>query len=249
MREAFEKVDLEHKQDKPVKEKTATTTTAGAAYPRGGGGAPEPGIMQEATSTTTKTSGPGVVSILEPAAAAEGPESGSQLPDAPPPSASTPATNPQKLKAKPHPIQGGRQGPIGLAFPPPIQESKPKLPPATSRADEAGSWRQTKPKEQQRPKPVPGQSKSDQKPASSRPPKSSQGPQNNATLPPKPAAPEPRVRKEVRVKQGGANDVSSLASRVKNLVLDSASPRKSSSGGPAKTSTGPTTTTAPTQEA
>ena len=247
LREAFEKVDMEHKQDKavPTGEKGSEET-----YPRGGGGAPEPGVMQEAASSTMETNGPGEVSILEPAAGPDGPESASQLPDAPPPpSASTPATNPAKPKAKPHPIQGGRQGPIGLAFPPPVEESKPRSKPASaaasSRADEADSWRQAKSREQ-RPKGAPGQARTNPNNKSgssgqSRPPPGTQAAEKtqakgNSGLPSKsatpatPATPEPRVRKEHKVKQGGANDLSSLASRVKNLVLDSATPRKTGSG-------------------
>jgi partner of Y14 and mago protein len=38
--------------------------------------------------------------------------------------------------------------------------------------------------------------------------------------------PEPRVRKEVKIRQGGANGISSLADRVKNLVLDNQAGRK-----------------------
>lgn len=43
--------------------------------------------------------------------------------------------------------------------------------------------------------------------------------------PSKPTADEPRVRKEVRVRGGGPNDVSSLAARVRGLVLENQTSR------------------------
>ena len=197
-------------------------------------------------ASTSQMKGSGPVSILEPAAGPDGPESGSQLPDAPAPASATP-TNPVKPKTKPHPIQGGRQGPIGLAFPPPIEAPK-RTPASSSRADEVDTWRQAKPREQ-RQNQVPGQSRGP-KSGALRPPRAAPGSQASQTsgekagksLPPKPSAPEPRVRKEVRVKQGGANDLSSLASRVKNLVLDSATPRKPAGGAGAKTAKETTST-------
>jgi hypothetical protein len=78
--------------------------------------------------------------------------------------------------AKPHPIQGGRKGPIGLANPPPVEKPKAKL---NDKSKQGGA----------------------SKPA------------------PAAATPEPRVRKEVKIREGGATDLSSLASRVKNLVI------------------------------
>ena len=56
-------------------------------------------------------------------------------------------------------------------------------------------------------------------PPESPPPRSSKSPQPKPRLPVKPT-PEVRVRKEVRVREGGANDLSSLAARVKHLVVE-----------------------------
>lgn len=94
---------------------------------------------------------------------------------------------PPQSQAKPHPIQGGRKGPIGLANPPPPPTSRP-----------AGS-----------------------------------GTRGEKSKPPgaAPSKPEPRVRKEVRVREGGATDLSSLASRVKNLVIANTTNTGGSGGG------------------
>ena len=81
-----------------------------------------------------------------------------------PPSSASPAPKAIETSGRSgplHPIQAGRNGPIGLANPP--------LP----------------------------------------------GPEPDAV-----PVHEPRVRKEIRVREGGGNDMSSLASRVKNLVID-----------------------------
>ncbi|OCF40526.1 hypothetical protein I317_05696 [Kwoniella heveanensis CBS 569] len=116
---------------------------------------------------------------------------------------------------KPHPIQGGRKGPIGLAHPPPIEEDKPKAPQPSSRAD-ADSWRKQQPKPQQQ-KQSNGKGKPNQTQNQNKTRNQSQSQsKTNLTLAP---APAPRERREVKVREGGHNDVSSLANRVKNLVL------------------------------
>ena len=105
-------------------------------------------------------------------------------------------------KPKRHPIQGGRDGPLGLAHPPPIETEK--------------SWRKEKPSQLKN---------GTAKPAS--------GKQTTKTAPQTKAA-EPRVRKEVKIREGGANDMSSLANRVRNLVLENTrapSPKENKSTG------------------
>ncbi|WVF72630.1 hypothetical protein IAT40_007448 [Kwoniella sp. CBS 6097] len=117
---------------------------------------------------------------------------------------------------KPHPIQGGRKGPIGLAHPPSIEQDKPKAPQQPSRAD-TDTWRkQPKPQQQQQRQQQQQSSSSGKgKPTQNKPRNPSQS-QSKAT----PATtPAPRERREVKVREGGHNDVSSLANRVKNLVL------------------------------
>ncbi|WVQ99849.1 hypothetical protein IAU59_006992 [Kwoniella sp. CBS 9459] len=119
---------------------------------------------------------------------------------------------------KSHPIQGGRKGPIGLAHPPPIEEDKPKAPQPPSRAD-TDTWRkQAKPQQQQRQQSssnAKSGSKFNQNQSKNRNQSQSQSQSKAAPTP----APAPRERREVKVREGGHNDVSSLANRVKNLVL------------------------------
>ncbi|WWC63155.1 uncharacterized protein I303_105755 [Kwoniella dejecticola CBS 10117] len=142
----------------------------------------------------------------------------------------------QQAQAQSHPIQGGRKGPIGLANPPPIEEARPatSTSTSTSKADSTDDWR-TVQKPQRKGQQGTGsggrggaggrgggggggrggkaqtsganrqsQSQSQSKPAQ---------PSTQA-----PAAP-PRERKEHKIREGGANDISSLASRVRNLVV------------------------------
>lgn len=149
---------------------------------------PEPPDDQETTSTIIRLqkemladhTTSSTTEILDP------PPQYPELPEIPIGESSTPTLNqskpnPKARAPKPHPIQGGRNGPIGLANPPPSKPSpKPSLP-------------------------------------------------NKALS-------EPRIRKEVKVREGGANDIGSLAARVKNLVIENqkaASPRdrKNQSGG------------------
>ena len=240
-------------------------------YPPAGPGAPEPGVAQEVKSPEDDEQ-VGGTAILERNPGTEGPETAAQMPGAPAPKPSlldgsgaggagpqgtSDAAGPlaeakqqqvQKAKAKPHPIQGGRQGPIGLAFPPPVEEPKAKesQPQPQSRADQADSWR-TVSGRGGKDKQAQGQGLGHGRGSGQR----GNGPSNNGqarpnnekrqsnrTQQPGRAAeanaekkPEQRVRREVRVKQGGANDVTSLASRVKNLVLDSTTGRATGGAG------------------
>ncbi|ORX38681.1 hypothetical protein BD324DRAFT_621921 [Kockovaella imperatae] len=132
-------------------------------------------------------------------------------------SASTSKSNPSEAAAnsrtagpaaKRHPIQGGRDGPLGLAHPPPIEQSK---------SDKATSWRKEKP-----PAENPGKGAGAKSKGKSGNTKPAAGPKG-AAEPPKPTS-EPRVRKEVKIRQGGVNDIGSLASRVRSLVLENQKP-------------------------
>lgn len=60
-----------------------------------------------------------------------------------------------KASPKPHPIQGGRIGPIGLAHPPPIEPTPPRRRQAASSsfADSQSSWRRSSPAEPPRRQP------------------------------------------------------------------------------------------------
>lgn len=166
----------------------------------------------------------------------------------------TPQEKPSaKPTQKPHPIQGGRSGPIGLAFPPPLEADKPKPPPPTTRSDSATTWRSNRPAVSKAPAPTASSSvvPADESTyattpeaeakirarneASARSNQARNGPRNQKRVAkerPIPAAPppkpEPRVRKEVRIRQGGANDIGSLADRVKNLVLENGGGRTAS---------------------
>ena len=234
-------------------------------YPPAGPGAPEPGVAQEVKSPEDDEQ-VGGTAILEGNPGTEGPETAAQMPGAPAPKPSlldgsgaggagpqgtSDAAGPlaeakqqqaQKAKAKPHPIQGGRQGPIGLAFPPPVEEPKAKEPQPQSRADQADSWRTVSGrggKDKQAQGQGRGSGQRGNGPSNNgqaRP--NNEKRQSNRTQQPGRAAeanaekkPEQRVRREVRVKQGGANDVTSLASRVKNLVLDSTTGRATGGAG------------------
>lgn len=186
-----------------------------------GGGAPKASILQAVTGPDTNgDKGSDLTEVLaQPPGPStdDTPETAAELPSAPastddtaipgtapadkaaPPSASTsttPSTSTSKPPAKRHPIQGGRDGPLGLAHPPPIEPPKPT---PSSRADK-GSWR-TNP-----PNGAASTKKPMKKPA--------------APAPAPPPAPEPRVRKEVKVREGGMNDMSSLANRLRGLVLE-----------------------------
>jgi hypothetical protein len=136
------------------------------------------------TSATTsptaleEQAAPSTEILTPPPSSAEVPETAAEqrsTPTTESPSRSSPSKpQPAALPSKPHPIQGGRNGPVGLANPPPPASQKKN---ARSRLPS-------------KPTPTP------------------------------PPAPEPRVRKEVRVREGGANELSSLAARVKNLVVE-----------------------------
>ena len=66
------------------------------------------------------------------------------------------ASNKKKPSQKPHPIQGGRKGPIGLAHPPPIEQSKPR-PARNNRKPQAGRA------DSSQAKPATGESRSEEK--------------------------------------------------------------------------------------
>jgi len=145
-----------------------------------GGGIPDdPVPVEPKPEMKTQENGPvGTTAILSPPPPGHPPKD---------PAATTVPNEPEwrtassKKPQKPHPIQGGRKGPIGLAHPPPIEptsrprparnQRKPQAPAAASA--QAG---QEKPKE----------------------------------------TPQPRVRKEVKVRETG---LGSLADRVKGLVI------------------------------
>jgi hypothetical protein len=147
-----------------------------------GGGIPsDPVPVEPKPEMKTQENGPvGTTAILSPPP----PGHPARDPAAPsvPPQSSEPEwrTASSKKPQKPHPIQGGRKGPIGLAHPPPIESTpkprpnrnqrRPQAPPAATQAG------QEKPKE----------------------------------------TPQPRVRKEVKVRDTG---LGSLADRVKGLVI------------------------------
>jgi hypothetical protein len=90
-----------------------------------------------------------------------------------------------KKPQKPHPIQGGRKGPIGLAHPPPIESTPRPRPNRNQRKPQAST------------------------PDSAKAPASAQTGQEKTI-------PQPRVRKEVKVRETG---LGSLADRVKGLVI------------------------------
>lgn len=105
--------------------------------------------------------------------------------------------------SKPHPIQGGRQGPIGLAHPPPIEPRTNQRGRGRGRGQARGQGPRTgstRVDSAQQPKP-----RSDA-PTSA----SSQGNKES----------EPRVRKEVKVRETG---LGSLADRVRGLVISNQS--------------------------
>ncbi|TXT13110.1 hypothetical protein VHUM_01511 [Vanrija humicola] len=81
-----------------------------------------------------------------------------------------------RAPANPHPIQGGRKGPIGLAFPPPIDAPSPR----GGRAGRGGARGGAA--------------------GSPRTPRAESAPLDDAA---QPTSPEPRVRREIRVREGG----------------------------------------------
>jgi partner of Y14 and mago protein len=148
-----------------------------------GGGIPDdPVPIDPKPEMATKEDGPeGTTAILSPPP----PGHPAKDPAAPsiPPSTSEPewrTASSRKPVQKPHPIQGGRKGPIGLAHPPPI-ESK------------------ARPNRNNQRKPQPRREAS-----------------STQDQPKEKAPPQPRVRKEVKVRETG---LGSLADRVKGLVI------------------------------
>lgn len=99
---------------------------------------------------------------------------------------------------QPHPIQGGRQGPIGLAHPPP-PDAAPAGTPRGGRPGRGGRGG------------VPGSAAKADRASSSQ----QSTPQ------------EPRLRKDVKIRQGGANDMGSLASRLRSIVIANQTPPSS----------------------
>ncbi|WRT68231.1 uncharacterized protein IL334_005207 [Kwoniella shivajii] len=191
----------------------------------GSGGVPNESIIDELKD---KPESVGKTAAIEPtppvAATPPTPESSST----PPPSSTNKKPsilNDRKdelsSSSQPHPIQGGRKGPLGLAHPPPIEEPKPSPP---SRAD-GNDWRTVKKPQGNRKnnnndsKPSGQQGKSNGKPNQNKGNKQQNQQRSKPEDKPAPASPAPRERKEVKVRQGGANDISSLASRVRNLVV------------------------------
>lgn len=170
-----------------------------------GGGPPDEPIPIEPAVADKKDADEEETAILSPVP--PGPESRDPAaPTArPTPSSTTPATpatpewrtatSRRPQQQKPHPIQGGRKGPIGLAHPPPIEpvnSRPPRSRQSSSRSKQSGGGG---PKSQ-------SQSQSQIANADSTKSESEKK--------------EPRVRKEVKVRDSG---MGSLADRVKNLVI------------------------------
>ena len=184
-----------------------------------GGGPPDQPIPIEPAVEDKKDDDEGETAILSPVPA--GPESkdpaaptarptpaptpNPSLQTSTPTTTTTPSTPEWRTASsrrpqKPHPIQGGRQGPIGLAHPPPIEpESKPR--PNRSRQNSSRSK-----------KAGAGNSAND----AARQPQSKSQNGESAKSQPSAQTKEPRVRKEVKVRDTG---MGSLADRVKNLVI------------------------------
>ncbi|KAK8854932.1 hypothetical protein IAR55_003671 [Kwoniella newhampshirensis] len=267
MKEAFEKVDKE-RQWAGVDAGADAGAGSENAFPplqQGDGGVPGKSVVDEVKAEDEKVNSQ--TELLTPPPPGPGPEIKAPAPTSTttePPSATITNGTPTptaasiisdrkaEIKARPqqnpHPIQGGRKGPIGLAHPPPIEAEKPKPPPPQTRADSSDSWRparksQPQARSQKSSRAVQNgggqpqsQAKSQLQSTRSR---QSKPPPGSATAPPdteSKAPPAPRERREVRVRQGGANDVSSLANRVKNLVIASAvgngTPREKKTGTP-----------------
>ncbi|WWC93691.1 hypothetical protein V866_000527 [Kwoniella sp. B9012] len=210
--EEFKKVDIARQTQQ------GNEQGAEQSFPplEGGGGVPEESILDNIKSNEEEEKSDGKTAAIEPSPPAPSgsqPETASEQKTTSTTSDKPSLLNDRKNEVqqaqKPHPIQGGRKGPIGLANPPPIEE-KSQVPP--SRADQ-NDWRtQTRKKSNSN--------------NSNRGGKQNQGSNrqqqnSNRSSQPAPAAapPQPRERKEYKVREGGANDLSSLASRVKNLVV------------------------------
>lgn len=170
-----------------------------------GGGAPDQPIPIEPSVVDKKDNDESETTILspvppgpnrnDPAAPTIRPETTTTRTPAPTPGAEPEwRTASSRRPQKPHPIQGGRQGPIGLAHPPPIESSKPKPKPRSNR---------------------PRQDSSRQK-STSNSNSTPQQPDANPAATAKTRPNEPRVRKEVKIRDSG---MGSLADRVKNLVI------------------------------
>lgn len=164
-----------------------------------GGGVPDDPIPIEPAVEDKKDSDEGETAILSPVPPGPAQRDPAAPTAQPTPSPSTPewrtaSSRKPSRSNKPHPIQGGRQGPIGLAHPPPIEQSKPTRPPRQKKPSSSGE--------------------SGRKPITT--PAGSAQAQSKATS-------EPRVRKEVNVRDTG---LGSLADRVKNLVIANQEPEK-----------------------
>ena len=218
--------EFEPRVDGPIPSEESFPPLAGpssVANTGAGNGAPTPvtGLETKASSIPSSKPADGGVAtpptqsmdavLNPPPTNPAGPASATEL--APPPdsfsSSSTlsasavPASAPAKPKAKRHPIQGGRDGPLGLAHPPPPEETR----------SDKGQWRKDHPKKAA---------------TANKSAKAGQAKQNAPKALEEPVAkPEPRIRKEVKVREGGMNAVGSLASRVRNLVLDNQTPPRS----------------------
>ncbi|OCF76095.1 hypothetical protein I204_03394 [Kwoniella mangroviensis CBS 8886] len=197
--EEFKKVDIARQQG------------AEQSFPplEGGGGVPEESILDNIKSNEDEEKSDGKTAAIEPSPPAPSgsqPETASeQKTTTDKPSLLNDRKNEVQQAQKPHPIQGGRKGPIGLANPPPLEEKSQASP---SRADQ-DDWRtQTRKKSNNHNSNRSGKQNQGNRPANT----------NRPTQPSEPS-PQPRERKEYKVREGGANDLSSLASRVKNLVV------------------------------
>jgi len=171
-----------------------------------GGGIPDDPVPIEPKpemETKTQENGPiGTTAILSPPppghpakdpAATSVPQTQTQTKTSSEPEWRTASSRKPPSQQKPHPIQGGRKGPIGLAHPPPIESvSKP-------RPNRNQNQYQRKPSTQ----------------TQTQAPASAQSRTGSTTEKPK-ENPQPRVRKEVKVRETG---LGSLADRVKGLVI------------------------------
>lgn len=160
---------------------TAPDTTADA-----------PAATAKNDSPTTSTTAPSIISPPANPSSRTNEEDSWRKPKSASTTKPSTGTAPAKSSTPRHPIQGKRDGPIGLANPPPIEESV-----RGGRGDGRG-----------------GAGRGRGRPG---------GAAGNEV---KPAPPEPRVRKEVKVREGGANDISKLADRVRNLVIQNQAPAK-----------------------
>ncbi|WVW85820.1 hypothetical protein I302_107858 [Kwoniella bestiolae CBS 10118] len=211
--EEFKKVDIARHQQNGEQGKTSEKGAEQSFPPlEDNGGVPNESILDDIhereTETKDQSAKTAAIEPAPPAPSGSQPETALEQKTTTKPSIVDDRKN--EVQQKPHPIQGGRKGPIGLANPPPIEEPRP------SRAD-TNDWRTAgrKPSRGGRQQSNRGGSQNQ----GNRQGQNQGNKQNQNQTKPTPAQQQPRERKEYKVREGGANDISSLASRVKNLVV------------------------------